>query len=86
MRAISRRIGRLENSLGVVETEDMRDARERVETLRQRQRAWRAREGIPEPEDDGECDDRDAFKPQTIAEALQWPIRRRTTAGGTRLD
>jgi hypothetical protein len=31
MRAINRRIGRLENSLGVVETEDMRHLRERAE-------------------------------------------------------
>jgi len=76
MKAISRRIARLENSLGVVETEDMRDARERVETLRRRQRAWRAREGIPEPEDDGEPDDRDDINPpRTIAEVLQWRFR-----------
>jgi hypothetical protein len=68
MRAISRRIGRLESSLGVVETAEVRAARERAETLRRRQRAWRTREGIPEPVDNGVCQD---LSGRTLAEILR---------------
>jgi len=68
MRAITRRIGRLENRLGSVETEDMRRLRQRLEAARRRMRAWRALEGIPEPVDNGVRKD---LSGQTLAEILR---------------
>jgi hypothetical protein len=68
MRAISRRIGRLESSFGAIETEDMRRLRERLEAARRRMRAWRALEGIPEPVDSGVRKD---LSGQTLTEILR---------------
>jgi hypothetical protein len=47
MRAIGKRLGKLEGRFGLVETEERRRARARVETLRRRIAAQRAREGLP---------------------------------------
>ncbi len=52
MRAVSRRLGKLEERFGLVETEARRRARERVETLRRRIAVRRAREGSPPLEPD----------------------------------
>jgi hypothetical protein len=64
MKAISRRIGRLENGLGLVETgEECR----RREQLERRMAAARARLGHPEPDRDRLREDTSGL---TLAEAL----------------
>jgi hypothetical protein len=50
MRTITRRILKLENRLGLVETEAGRRAREATETLQRRRAERLAREGRPDPE------------------------------------
>ena len=57
MRAIGKRLGKLEGTFGLVETEERRRARERVETLRRRIAARREREGLPPLEPDPDKQD-----------------------------
>jgi len=56
VRAISKRLGKLEERFGLVDTEARRHARERAETLRRRFDARRTLEGLPplEPDLDGQ--------------------------------
>ena len=52
MRAMDKRLGKLEGRFGLMETEERRRARELVETLRRRIAARRVREGLPPSEPD----------------------------------
>ena len=67
MRAISRRLGKLEGRFGLVETEESRRARGLVETLRRRRAARLAREGRSDPD----ADERENLSGLTLAEILQ---------------
>jgi len=66
MKAIDRRLRKLEVATGIVETEESRRDRALAEELRRRRDAWLTREGLPippepEPED---------FSGMTLAEIL----------------
>ena len=67
MRAISRRLDRLEDNLGLVEIEFTQQLLARIEDGRPRVAEWRPREGLPPQEPDKED-----LSGLTIVEILHW--------------